>query len=215
MSNYLKSESYYIDLYDLSTIEECLRLIEAYGKSSILQEFQDYQLFFVKGERYRNKSSTIREWMQKDQQRDQKLEAAREPANVTCLNCAAIMAPLLKQLVSWEGGADKVLFSFECRSCGKRRGIYEDRTPYVSRPSSCSKCNAQVAISIKVSGAVFTINTTCASCGFKEEDVDDSEKSAAERAKREQLERQLLAEHRSEFCISEAGGDPTPLLSHL
>ncbi len=206
MYSYLKQETYYQDRYDLFTIEECLGIIESYRKRLIPQELQDYQLFFIKGERYRNKSSTIREWMQKDRKCDEKLETAREPTNISCPNCARGMVVTLKELVHLEVDTQKVLFFFECRLCGKRKGVYDDGEPFVSRARLCPKCKAEVRVSSRASGATYTITTTCNSCDFKDEDVSDSSKDAQEKEEREKIERELLAKHRSEFCLSEAEG---------
>ena len=61
MNKFLKGEEYYNDLYDLWTVEECLRIC-AYWEKSVksLKDNEvkmdrwglDFQLYFVKGERY-------------------------------------------------------------------------------------------------------------------------------------------------------------------
>ncbi len=76
--NYLKDEQYYVDLYDLFTIKECLRLenqfsqpsktikkVKASEKEKLRARFVVRNLFFyhTKGERHKKKAETVRKWM--------------------------------------------------------------------------------------------------------------------------------------------------------
>ena len=94
MFNYLKEEGFYNDLYDLITVEECLRIRDYWNKRmnnsrddkvKISGWGLDLQLYFVKGERYRNKGVILQEWIDKDRKRDEKLNSAEEPEGFRCL----------------------------------------------------------------------------------------------------------------------------------
>ena len=91
---YLKEEGFYCDLYDLMTIKECLRIRDYWGKRvkdskgdmvKIVGWGLDFQLYFVKGERYRNKVIILQEWMDRDRKRDEKLNGVEEPEGIRCL----------------------------------------------------------------------------------------------------------------------------------
>lgn len=117
MAVHLKEESYYNDLYDLATIERCLHFPPA---DKWLRKFA---LYFIKGERYRNKSSVIREWMDRDRKRDELFQDAQEPKNVRCPGRASKMGVMLKELCEFSGEPARTLFFFECQACKKRKGV--------------------------------------------------------------------------------------------
>lgn len=87
--------TYYSELYDRMTIDECecwdSEVHDAYVKSE--EKFDptkpsrrlhgglvaDLALYFKKGEFYANKEKTISEWMSRDRAKDKRLENATEP----------------------------------------------------------------------------------------------------------------------------------------
>lgn len=225
MLKYLREESYYQNRYDLSTIEDCLHTIESFrtllkkqsldkelGKPSSKEKAEtiskalNYRLYIIKGEHYRNKSSTIHEWMQQDRRRDERFEAAREPADVSCPACGRSMAVILKELMHCDGDMEKVLFFLECSSCGKRKGIYDDGEPFVPRAHRCPKCQGDVKFTHRKRDRVSTLSTVCSSCKFREDDIYDADKEAGRQAEKEKTERELLDKYRSEFCLSPREG---------
>ena len=70
----------------------------------------------------------------------------------------------------------RVLFFFECPSCKKRKGIYENGEEHISKPDLCPKCSKEIKITHSKKGEVITWITICSSCGFSETKVDDFEK---------------------------------------
>ena len=96
MIKYLKEEGYYIDLYDLSTIKECLRIREFWDmRMKDLKDDEirmggwglDLQFYFVKGERYMGKRLALQERMEVDRKRDEKLYRTEEPKGIRCMKC--------------------------------------------------------------------------------------------------------------------------------
>ena len=220
MSKYLKKESYYIDLYDLFTIQRCLRYIESWDKAfkekSNSEELKKYSaeekkrysksalnmaLFHIKGERYKGKSSTASEWMNRDRGLDEKLDNEQEPRNADCPRCGNKMDMIFKELHDL-----RVLFFFECPKCKKRKGIFDNGEPFVSRPQYCPECKKEIKVSCVKKGETLKWVTDCKSCGYKEVEIDDFEKDKAARLEREAKDRELLRKHRTEFCMSDAEG---------
>ena len=83
---HLKDKEYYSDLYDKSTVERCRRSVEHFKKNkkpdNKLEDIKDrwslvtldIALYFLTGERYSDKESTIEKWMERDRQRDELLQ---------------------------------------------------------------------------------------------------------------------------------------------
>lgn len=194
MNQYIKTEAYYDDLYDLWTIEECLRIREYWGKRvKDLKGDQvgmgrwglDLQLHFVKGERYRNKKNILHGWIEADRKRDEKLNKTEEPHGVSCLKCHGVLKVIFKDLYDFGCNSLRVLFFFECLKCGKRRGIFEDGQEYVSKGAKLSKA-----------------------------EMDKWGREDIERKKRGNMDQELLRKYRDEFCLSEAEGEEYILSSN-
>lgn len=157
MEKYLKQEQYYIDRYDRSTVD-LMRIKEKLfidrdakfkGKKKIDKFrratnglFKDLSLYFETGERYLDKSETIRKWMEEDRQRDALMESAEPPAGICCLVCSKEMEVESKVLHSGSlNTKDKVLFIFRCK-CGKGRGFFHTGEEFTTKPEYCDKCGS-------------------------------------------------------------------------
>ena len=102
MFKYLNDYSYYEDLYDLHTIEECLNWywrmrkgMEQHREELKTKEPDtdfdkevhkccSYLVNTIKIQRYRRKKDTIAEWMEADRVRQEKIDNAEPPENVLC-----------------------------------------------------------------------------------------------------------------------------------
>ncbi len=226
MFTYLKDENYYSDRYDLLTIEECLRHMEFYrGKSSldsandeylaklskeeierVFKFASEFSLYFIKGDRYKKRSSVIREWMTRDSKRDETLQDAQEPRNIRCPDCSKSMSIILKDLYDLDGESGRVLFFFECPTCKKRKGYFNNGEEFKSKPELCPKCNKSLKVSHAQRGDVLIYIRECSACGFSEKEEDDFNKMRVERIAREKGEQELLQKYRAEFCMSETEG---------
>ncbi len=113
MYRYFKEEGYYSDLYDLGTIEECVRIQEYWKK--------------------------VTEGLQEEEQMGVSLGLEEEPKGIRCLVCRGSTKVMFKDLYDLDGGALRVLFFFECLGCGKRRGIFDNGQDYVSKGARFSK----------------------------------------------------------------------------
>jgi hypothetical protein len=146
MSGYLKDDSYYSERYDRTTIEECERWenkekvpienpeteedIER-QKEIIANNFAvAFGPRFVKGERYLRKEETVRQWMEQDQTKDEKLENAVEPKGVRCLGCSSPdMNCISRDLMTDSQNEESVLFIYvSVRQVRKKAGLLGRRS---------------------------------------------------------------------------------------
>ena len=155
---YLKDEQYYTDLYDLLTIKECLdwekniqeKDLSDYNKKKISKKkqeplkkfFTDLPLYFIKGERYINKTEQIREWVKSDRIKQEKFDNSSEPTDINCFSCGNKMHSTSKDLYDFTDEPLRVLFFFECSNCKKRRGVFNTGEDYKSRVQTCPECQS-------------------------------------------------------------------------
>lgn len=218
MRPYLKEESFYSDLYDVRTIEECLRFIKSCRDKDVKESSEgnatkeqvaqamNLGLYFIKGDRYRKKAGFIQELMSRDRARDEMVRDAVEPAGMRCSRCSAPLKVMFRQLYE-KGGASRVLFLYECEKCEKRKGVFENGEEFKSEPDFCPKCKKEIKTSCSDEGDKFLWIKACAFCGFTETEVDDLAKSRVEREARQREESELLRKHRAEFCLSPVEGE--------
>jgi len=211
---HLKPGYYYSDLYDRLTVEECRRLkkrgiledhtaieTDKSKKDKIKKEFTvrvvvPTMLYFVKGERYKKKSETIREWMERDEVKDKKLENAIVPTNIFCKKCGSEMTATLKHLHGDElKGQEQVLFFFEClNKCKPRRAVFEDGEEW-RLIHKCEKCNTEVEIKDTKKREIITTTYACKNCGHKGKEILDISPS------KERIDKNFERD-RKRFCLS-------------
>lgn len=227
---YLNDEQYYIDLYDLLTIRECLRIIEfgreVFKESQNNEEFKkaseeekqkafnyiiNTKLFTEKGERYRRKAQRIEEMVKNDRKKQDFYDNATEPSNITCNTCGKRLFSETKILEDYMDTPMRVLFFFPCKTCKSKRGIYNTGEEFESKPQLCPKCKSEINEShaIKGKGDNKTIiwKRKCTRCKFYEEEVDDFAKKRVEWKKKEDEDKALLTKYRDEFCLTKKEGE--------
>ncbi len=223
---YLKPKDYYSERYDLNTIKHCLEQIEMFRrvakqmkadpKAKDMEEseidrsiniYVNRHLLVVKATCFRDKESTIAEWMKDDEMKQERQDSATPPK----INCEKCNSPMkvgnFRTLRDWpEDQPMRVLFFYDCPKCKNRMGAYDDGQLYESKLDLCPDCNAELKSKSSKKGKVLTITTTCPKCSYKNVEVDDFSKSDAEREAREKAEKELLAKYRNEFCLSDEDG---------
>ncbi|MBU4284844.1 hypothetical protein KKF60_03100 [Patescibacteria group bacterium] len=212
---YLKSTSYYSDLYDRLTIEECRRLekrgisgdkisieTDKSKKDKIKKEFTvrvvvPTMLYFVKGERYSKKSQTIREWMERDKAKDKKLENAVTPIDIFCKKCGSEMTATLKDFHGYElKGEERILFFFECpNECKPRRAVFEDGEEWKPKPHICEKCSSEVKTNDTRKEDRIITTYACKKCGHKGREILDLN------SPKEKIDKNFERDRRR-FCLS-------------
>lgn len=221
---YLKNDQYYLDLYDLHTIEECLDYywsikdgftkeratrFARYSEEKFQQEVDkclSRLLFVLKTKRYQHKKETIQEWMDKDRQRQEKYDNALPPQNILCKDCHSPTTVTFKDLHDSYGPDARMTFIFGCTKCKKRQILYEDGTEWEYDPPKCPKCKRPLKTDLKIKGNITTFTSKCQKCGYKDKSVDDHSKFWREQEAKEKRGKELLEKHRSDFCLSDEDG---------
>ncbi|MBU1043885.1 MAG: ZPR1-type zinc finger protein [Candidatus Omnitrophica bacterium] len=224
---YLKPMEYYTDLYDLFTIKACLEVIELwkdlYKKKDTDEKLKEipadevegdfnycfgWEIRIEKGERYRKKAKTIKEWIDRDTVKQDKLDATSPPSNIICPYCKVeMLAGDFKDLEDFDEGKPlRVLFFFECHKCKKRKGFFDNGKEYTSKPNLCPNCGKKVKVTFIKKGEVITTITKCPSCKYKNVEIDDWEKSRLEHEANKKKDKELLEKYREEFCLSDKDG---------
>lgn len=217
---YLKPESYYSDLYDRFTVDNC-RLTESIHKKrwrskksnkTVKEKWHKvadkmalhFALFLETGERYLNKEKTIREWMERDGKKDDLLNSAQPPENIQCLACRSIMTPISKDLYTWGplDKEDRVLFMYDCpNGCSPRRAFFDNGEEYRPKPHLCPKCNNALDYTDKQLKNKVITNYTCSHCGYKEKDELD----LSIKKEKEKIDKNF-AKDRERFCLTKEQG---------
>jgi hypothetical protein len=220
--NYLKPEQYYIDLYDLHTIEQCLdweknfsqvvlppldsKKLNKRQSTPIKVSLMNVSLYFIKGYRYKAKASTIREWLDKDRKKQSFFDSTPIPQNIRCTECGLMMKNTMKELDDYSGKVMRVLFFFECPSCKKRKGVYNTGEVYVSKPDPCEKCSSNTQRTYKRKGNIVTTIWKCMYCNYTKKESEDYGKSDDSWEKEQMENKKLLQKYRSTYCLSEKEG---------
>ena len=214
---YLKEKNVYEDRYDLGTIEDCLKIIEYWGRKDREESLEEskkeggirlivmgkeIQLYHVKGERYRNRETRIREWMDEDRKKDEFYRNAKEPEKISCLKCLVKMKVIAKDDLYEYQKPLRVLFMFECPKCEKRRGVYDNGDEFKVTPDYCPKCSKEIDHSFKFEGNLSIWERHCPACGFNDRETEDRLESQEKRKALELRDKQLLEQHRLEFCLT-------------
>jgi hypothetical protein len=220
---YLDDEQHYIDLYDLLTIKECLRTTDSalesfhskvkakskdYERQKRIYEMViDVELYFIKGEEYKRKKETIREWMEEAGRKQNFYDKAIAP-DVSCLTCGARLYSDFKMLMHDDNKPMRVLFFFSCKTCKKNRAFYDNGEERISEPPRCPKCNGILGQKdeVKKNTKIITLTKKCPSCGFTETSIEDFEKSDKEFEEGQRKDKELLEKYRSKFCLSDEEG---------
>lgn len=230
---YLKDKQDYIDRYDLITIKECLdniRMLQGVGKKMEadskmklmpkqeldrnLNLMMGRYLFFIKAHRYKNRATTIDQWIEQDQAKQDKQDNT-PPPDIDCPKCKAPMvADDFRHLEDWpEDKPMRVMFIFDCPKCKNRLGAYDDGEIREPKPDTCPDCSSELDRKVTKKNKVITTTYKCKGCGYSKKDVLDLNKDDEEHKKweeeqkvKEAHEKKLLAEYRGEFCLSEDEG---------
>jgi len=215
---HLKPDKYYSDLYDRFTIEECKYWEDKKsiddspsikdknsGKAKIKREFSIKVLIptilhFVKGERYKKKAETIRDWTRRDQAKDDLLASA-VPPKAECLICGSDLIPNFRDLHDgWLDKEDRVLFMYDCPNrCLPRRAFFDNGEEWKPKPLLCPKCKTEMNRSHKKETNKITTIYTCPECGYKEKDTLDLNR------KSEKVDPNFESDRRK-YCLSDEEG---------
>jgi hypothetical protein len=214
---HLKNQEYYSNLYDRLTIDECKRMEDPKGfndfdslkdkdpkkakekKDFATNQFIPLMMYFVKGDNYKRKTETIKEWMERDQKKDDKVTDSIEPHGIRCLGCSSYMAVESKNLSRSKNNQEDVLFMFSCSSCDKRCAYWENGKEWEMRKTPCPKCSIPMTHSNKRKENIITTTYTCSDCEYTESDTVDLT------IKEEKIDPNFEAD-RKKYCLSDKEG---------
>lgn len=218
---HLKERQDYIDRYDRHTVEECRRIetsttaedVEKMAEKNPPKEKINYQgfadyvnnvhLWCYQGERYKNKDTTINEWMERDLKMDACYDTAVAP-NVPCLTCHQPVIETFKNL-DWDYDKDtgRVLFMYDCKNgCLPRRAFYDNGEQWVSPPRLCVKCKTPTTHETEKTETQIIWIDTCPKCGHIEKDEMELHSESEE----EKPDPNYVAD-RDRFCDPKKGQD--------
>ena len=211
---YLKGKSYYNNLYDLHTIEECLDYYWAIKKgfekkrnSKKFKKFSkkkfdkdvhkcvSYTVNIIKGERYRRKADTLKQWMDKDRKTQEKYDNATPPSNIYCKICYSPTKVISKDLHNEFKNDSRVIFMFECIKCQKRQAFFEDGAPWRYKPELCPKCQSPLKNKMRKTKDTLATIYSCSKCPYTDKDIYNFKKSREEWKAKEARDEKLLTEY--------------------
>lgn len=218
---HLRNKQYYIDLYDRHTVEECRSMEQRVlakektrpkttnskkeeMKQEVTKMASRVSFYFVKGERYANKSEVISKWMKRDEELDKFFDAAEAPKRIHCLTCGSLMTPIHKNLHSHGlNEKDRVLFMYDCpNKCKPMRAFFDNGEEWVPKPNLCPKCGRKLKSSDKKLNDKLISTEICSQCGYK----DTYKFNLSAKKKKETKLDKNFAKDRERFCMSEEEG---------
>ncbi len=233
--DYLKDNQSYIDRYDISTIKECLKVVDMfqdiYQKSLASEDLKDmskedkysdttkimyWHLWFIQAQEYKNKKEIIKKWTDEDKLKQDKHDHTPIPQGIKCPFCKDSMAFNSSKHLDYSLNSPimRMMFLFKCTNCKKQQWIYDDGEIRVSEPEICPKCNAELEVTGSRKGKVITTLYKCKKCNYSKKDVLDLAKSDKEhkkwqedQEKKEEENKNLLEKYRTAFCLTDEEGE--------
>lgn len=196
MYTHLKKRKYYEDLYDKLTVESARRSIKYYydfyedfekklpkdekidrpGNVFVLNVFYMQTVGNELLERYEKRDQHIREWMERDEAKDEQIATARLTEEPYCHHCGKHGLRITDKSLMHKGDdykiddPEEVLFMLHCPHCNKNSAFWEDGTAWKVKPTLCPKCSTEVTHKSTKSKKIITITYSCPNCkhSFKE-----------------------------------------------
>jgi hypothetical protein len=200
---YLKERQFYEDTYDRHTVEDARRDVVYYhkfyaefeskldkddpidrpGNAVILNAFYMQALGLELLRRYENRDQYIKDWMAKDEAKDDQIGAARLMEEPHCQHCNKEGLRIIDKSLMQRGSTyniddpEEVLFMLQCPHCEKNSAFWEDGEIWKAKPTLCPKCSSEVTQTTKRTKKAITFTYTCPVCkhSFKEK-MDFSKK---------------------------------------
>jgi hypothetical protein len=218
MSSHVKKRKYYEDLYDLFTIKDSLLYRKSVkkgckeveiGKRKVqisVEGAEKFILYFVTGDRYKNRETVINKWMDSAREKDDLLKNTPFPSDIKCQNCGKELHEDSRYLNNLETKNIRVKFFARCKSCKKGLFVFDNGETYTPEPIRCPKCNSILQVKSTFKDQVSTLKETCRNCKYEKTDIINFKKEDLQREKETQKDKELLTKYREEFCLSEKEG---------
>lgn len=223
MLTYLKDRAHYEDLYDHGTVEECrsgegmvngaFRKMEETVPASEFKErpiawYVEYSKLYLQfvelaaAHRQYHRDKVITAWMERDEQKDNRLATARLSKTPFCRSCGQNMEVTDKYYLHREGrnrNDEDIIFILSCKPCGKRQTYWEDGIEWEGVKFYCDKCRGEMIVTHKETKNKLVSTYTCPDCKHSYEETLDFSKRLVE----EEPIDQLYELDRKRFCIDD------------
>lgn len=212
----LQDKQFYIDIYDLHTINECLdwlntfkemkpKLVEGLKDKDITPEKldRDHSMLTaiyingIKVHRYNEKEKFINKCMIEDQEKQNFYDRAA-PVEIYCPKCNILLENFFKTLHEYDEKIKRVLFFYKCNRCNYRCGQYNTGEVFETKKDLCPKCKTELISTDKKKDSLIITTLKCPKCKHKsssELNLEHLEWEAEKKANREKLEK-----YRPIFC---------------
>jgi hypothetical protein len=216
---HLKDRTYYEEMYDRHTVEQCLwyeqpretsentddtteKLTDG-QKQWALDFATEMLLLQTVGDRFLRRDQTIIEWMERDRKRDEMMERARTPL-LRCLSCGRAMECVYKHLNFDIDNSKRewVEFFLACKPCKHSKTVFENGMEVPEKPSLCIKCSKAVETTTKKKGGKDYFVDTCRHCGH----VEETPFLAGKKKEPTQEEIERFEYDKRRFCLTAAQG---------
>ena len=197
-----QEDTSYSDEYDRETVALCRKHEAVPPKDNSPQSliFKDLSLYFIRGERYANKSEAINSRRKALQEYYRKLEKAELKFKVLCLVCRSHMDTVEKTFYG-HGKDEQILFCFKCGSCREVRRFFEDGTEHRPQPPKCDACGAKLEKKFAREGNKIITSFGCRGCGHSKDEILDLDEIPNKPTVDENF-----VEDRKRFCMTEEEG---------
>lgn len=182
----MRSEQFFLEQH-----VECETEAEARAVAGVNQCAWEIKKIFLTLDWYKKKEETVNEWMRADKERDDMLEVANAPRNVTCNKCYDRMSE--ESRTTWErGDKEEVLFFMKCSEGHlPMKGVFADGVELKIKDRPCPECGGVIqAERLPRKKDVIKTKYSCSSCSYtdidsfllsteKEEDSTEYKKNRA------------------------------------
>lgn len=208
---YLHDRKHYEDRYDRATVEQA-RWYEDHAEKAedapreMHRMLSRVMIYFLTGDRWKNRESTITEWMEKDRAYDDMYENAPIPKDIFCFMCDRPMEFMDKSAHYGFGKERHAMdFYFRCDDCHVgikiKDGLKERIIPWM-----CPKCKRRMKSETKHTKDKYTTKDWCEYCGHSDTHEIDLKHPKPEKVKVDPEEVRKFREDKLRFCLTDEEG---------
>jgi len=195
---HLKEHQFYEDTYDRHTVEFGRRDQAAFEKAydDFFKEFPNenpkhpgvalcLNLFYMTLagndllDRYDKRDEYIRDWMARDEAKDERIASVRFSTEPICQHCGKTGLRIIDKSLMNRGedykynDPEEILFMLKCAHCDKTSTYWEDGSDWERLHTYCPKCKAIMDEKCITRGKVITTTYMCPNCSHSYKDKLD------------------------------------------
>lgn len=163
--------------------------------------FSQLCLWFIRGERFAKKDPTIREWMRRDGDLDERIEKTVS-WTVRCGDCGNIIDCGSKHFHS---DNKRILLMYNCAGCGKARAFFDDGQEY-QLELRCPKCFGSYSVKRAREAKKIITDYKCLVCGYEDRYMLDLSDPKPRDEETEKKQRDRFLADQEKYCLSNYDG---------